>query len=292
MEILYLTGGGLGNLVHSLFAIEAIKKLGHDLTVWVGTEWQGQAQFVRHDNVIVGEPPDPADFDRVFVAPYALTGSSAKWAAHFDGKAEGSPVPINGQYTEVEHNFWFARVAGWSGLMPSPAIKTCDVSPIIGDYVVIAPGVQSGSAVWLKKRYRHWGQVASKLFDKSIKCVFVGAKADTDPKFDRYVNLCGETGLWEASGVLAKARVVLAVDNGLSCVSAAIGVPTVVLWGMSDEVKNRKFGPRVRNIVSTLQCRPCQHTELLTSCVNANCMDTIPVQDVVDAALAEWEGNS
>lgn len=118
-----------------------------------------------------------------------------------------------------------------------------------------------------------------------MKIVFLGTAEDSEPWMDSVgVNLCGKTDLWETSGILANAKAVLAPDNGLSALSAAMGVPTVVLWGPTCEDKNRKFGPRVWNIFSPTPCAPCQRSEMMEACRAANCMSAINPLRVVEAA--------
>ena len=290
MKVCLLAGGGLGNLVHTTCAIEAIKRLEDtDLTVWVGGEWPEQERFIDHDKVVVGEVPDLAGFDRVFRTPMALTGSAHRLAEKYASVAEPSCIQMGPQYTEVEANMWFARVLGYNGLTPPPKVRHATESPVDGDYIVVTPGTQRVSVVWTRKCYRHWSQVASKFFDNRIKVVFVGTQEDAEPWFDEHVNLCGKTSLWETSGVLFRSRAVVGVDNGITALSAAMGLPTVVLWGPTDEVKNRKFGPRVRNVKSPLKCSPCQHTEAFTQCLHANCMRAINPLVVVEAVLAVKE---
>jgi len=301
MKVLLLDGGGLGNVVHSTVAIEGIRQAGHDLTVWCGGEWGGLAQFIDHDQVITGELPDLDSFDRVFRTPFALTGSDVALAEKVGKTAEGSLVPCGPNASEVEACFWFARCVGYDGLMPPPKVRYDDTSVVSGEYVVIAPGVQTASIVWLKKKYPHWREVVLSFLDKfteskthnpaqpeagpgdesrprppGCQVVFVGSASDSEPWMSTVgIDLCGQTNLWTASGVVAKALCVAGPDNGLTALAAAIGVPTVVLWGPTDVVKNRKIGPSVTNIRTPLACAPCQYGPGLEGCQHANCMAAI-----------------
>jgi ADP-heptose:LPS heptosyltransferase len=284
LKILLLCGGGLGNVVHATPAIQAIRDVGADLTVWVGSEWGGVERFIDHGKIVVGTVPRLDAFDRVFATPYALTGKHAHLAAELGSKVEFSPVPMDGKYTEVEANMWFPRVLGHNGLAPAPRVKYNKTSPVDGEYVVIAPGVQRG---WSIKCYPHWGAVAAN-FGIRIAVVFVGTKEDSQPEFDASKNLCGKLSLWETSGVLAKAGAVVGPDNGLTCLSASIGRPTVVLWGPTDTTKNRKFGRDVVDLVARADCRPCQFSQQMAECQHANCMKSISpalVAETVEAAF-------
>jgi ADP-heptose:LPS heptosyltransferase len=286
VKILYILGGGLGNVVHALPALAAMKSCGHTVTVWVGEAWPNLALLIDHDDVRTGDPPNPAEYDRVFQTPYALTGVYGHLADTLGKVAESSALPLGGgsPHTEVDVNMWFARVCGYDGIAPPPVLclPPGDMPKPTTPYIVIAPGVQWKVAVWRKKEYPHWMDVAAMLNGKNI--VWLGCAEDSLPEFDTVgTNLCGKTDLLESIAVLSCADAVLAVDNGLSCVSAALGVPTVVLWGPTDEVKNRKYGPRVANVRTPLSCAPCQYGEALVDCTHANCMRAIPPQAIVSA---------
>lgn len=289
MRVGYAVGGGVGNLVHCTSAIQAIRTLGHDLTVWVTCEWPEAEKFIDHDRVVTGEPLDGKDFDRLFVGPQATFVRNGQ--RMYPPTGEQSPLPWDST-PEVEINMWFARRLGYEGLTPVPHIRHATESPVDGEYVVIAPGVQRSDPVWLKKCYPHWGAVASKLFDNRMKVVFLGSANDSEAEFDRGVNLCGKLGLWDASGVLYKAKAVLAVDNGLSCISAALDVPTIVLWGPTSRIKNRKYGKHVMELRSGLECLPCQFTPgaqgyegppKMVECADPKCMAAIPPDAVLQA---------
>jgi ADP-heptose:LPS heptosyltransferase len=238
--------------------------------------------------------PDLAPFDKVFISPFAFTGSN-EWSHNVpipDKMLAGaSPLPLD-TTPEVEVNMWFARTLGFDGLTPPPEVNVCEESPVKGDYVVIAPGVQRLLPVWTKKCYPHWGVVASKLFDKSIQTVVVGAPSDNSPAWEAkpYINLCGKTSLWSLSGLLNRARVVVGVDNGPTCLSAALGRWSVVLWGPTSAEKNRKYGPRVVDMYSPVHCRPCQfRPDEFANCPHVNCMRAIDPTLVARYVLKAWE---
>jgi ADP-heptose:LPS heptosyltransferase len=286
VRIGYAIGGGVGNLVHTTPTIAALKSMGIDLTLWCGCNWPEAERFIDHDKIVLGEPLDPAAFDRFFVGPQALIRKGGGWEYP---PGETSPMPWD-QTPEVEVNMWFARLLGYEGLTPLPHILHATETPVQGDYVVIAPGVQKADPVWLKKLYRRWPEVAKRLIDNRIQVILLGSEGD-HAEIPGTLNLCGKLGLWDASGVLYRARAVLAVDNGLSCLSAAMDVPTIVLWGPTHMVKNRKYGAHVCNMRLDLPCRPCQFTQSDTllskmhECAEQKCMD-IPPEAVVAKTLA------
>ena len=63
--------------------------------------------------------------------------------------------------------------------------------------------------------------------------------------------------LASAVGFLARARAVLGVDTGLSHLAAALGRPTVVIFGPTDPRLTGCKGVNSRNLHSALPCSPC-----------------------------------
>jgi ADP-heptose:LPS heptosyltransferase len=90
-----------------------------------------------------------------------------------------------------------------------------------------------------------------------------------------------------AASVIAGAKAVVAIDNGLAHVAAALGAATIVLFGATSEIKNRPRGLmgsgrptsgasapglKVNVLTRDLDCRPCQMTDKWESCSEWKCM--------------------
>lgn len=63
--------------------------------------------------------------------------------------------------------------------------------------------------------------------------------------------------LADVVGVLAGAQGVVGVDTGLAHLSAALGVPTVVLFGPTSPLRTGAVGRHHRNLSATFACAPC-----------------------------------
>jgi heptosyltransferase-1 len=63
--------------------------------------------------------------------------------------------------------------------------------------------------------------------------------------------------LASAVGFLARARAILGVDTGLSHLAAALGRPTVVVFGPTDSHLTGSKGVHARNLQGVLSCSPC-----------------------------------
>jgi heptosyltransferase-2 len=75
-------------------------------------------------------------------------------------------------------------------------------------------------------------------------------------------------------------------DTGAAHVSAALGVPTVTIFGPTEEFATHPIGSSVRTVRRPVDCSPC----MLKDCpIDHRCMTNISVGDVlaaVDALVA------
>ena len=82
--------------------------------------------------------------------------------------------------------------------------------------------------------------------------------------------------------VLAGARLVVAGDTGPAHLAAALGVPTVTLFGPKDPELLAPVGPRATAVTAGVRCSPC----MLRHCPDPVCMTTLSVDAVEAQALA------
>ena len=289
-KVLLYIGDGLGNSAHAMAAIAAARTV-CDLTVSVISTNPEAAWLVDHDKIVTGVQ-DHGAFDRVYASP-TLPWLQVNGKRVLPDDVRIPPYSLQ-EWSEADACFWIARDLGYRGKVPPPAIRqpepfALDLDGHAEPYVVIAPGFQKGDAdsAWKNKAFPRWGNVASALLDNQIKVISVGSASEVEPWMDRAdMNLCGKTTLPQFASVLRGASVVIGVDNGATAISAAYGVPTVVLWGPTSMLKNRKDGKRVTNLANPVcQCRPCQFTSRLVECRDNVCMSSIPVASVIRAAV-------
>lgn len=102
---------------------------------------------------------------------------------------------------------------------------------------------------------------------------------------EELLDLSGKTSLGEMISIIRQCNVFLSCDTGPSHIAQACRVPTVVLFGPSNE---REFGPFDRELHTlivppmNLKCRPC----VLGPCVQGkSCMQSIKCETVYDALL-------
>lgn len=93
--------------------------------------------------------------------------------------------------------------------------------------------------------------------------------------------LNGKTSLETLIGVLAESSLIITNDSGPMHIAAALGVPTVAIFGSTDERVTAPVGPRTRIVKHPVECSPC----LLRECpIDHRCMNGVAVEDVCRAA--------
>jgi heptosyltransferase-2 len=158
--------------------------------------------------------------------------------------------------------------------------------------VGMAPGATYGPAKkWFPERF---SSVADRLADGfSAQIVLFGSSEDNDtaatvqarakyPMFD----LTGKTGLKEAMVMMARCRLFISNDSGLMHVAAALGVPTIAIFGSTNPVATSPPGRNHIIIHKDVACSPCLKTDCPT---DFKCMDLIGVDDVYEAAVRMLE---
>jgi len=122
----------------------------------------------------------------------------------------------------------------------------------VGDFIVLAPWSSaktfdyyeaSGNKNWSLDR---WTRVVEWAHENGFKIVQLRGSTD-EPLVDHIdLDVCGRP-LREAFAFISKARMVVAVDTMIHHAAAALGIPSVVLWGRS---KPEHFGYKRDNIIN------------------------------------------
>jgi len=107
----------------------------------------------------------------------------------------------------------------------------------------------------------------------------------------RTVDLTGELSLRELAALTARARAFCGVDSAPMHIAAAVGTPTLALFGPSSEIAWGPWRVTQRVVASTHSCRPCG----LDGCGGSKvseCLTTLPVALVHDAFRSLTGGNA
>ena len=161
----------------------------------------------------------------------------------------------------------------------------------MGEVVGISPGAAYGGAKrWLPERFAEAAiELAHKLnagvavfgsSDERELCAQVAALIETSGCEVR--NLAGETSLAEFIDMAAACRVFLTNDSGAMHISSALGVPTVAVFGATDDIGTGPTGKFARVVREHVDCSPC----LLRECpIDHRCMTRVSAARVSGVAL-------
>jgi heptosyltransferase-3 len=131
---------------------------------------------------------------------------------------------------------------------------------------VLLPG--SGSP---RKNWPGFGELASGLRAAGFAVVLVGGLADEEALAvarrgaGEGVAVVAGQPLERVAGLLAEAAVVVANDSGPAHLAAALGVPTLALFGPSDPRRWRPRGPRAQVVALGEPCADC-HANAIPIC--------------------------
>jgi len=99
----------------------------------------------------------------------------------------------------------------------------------------------------------------------------------------RVASLAGATSLAALAGIAALASVAVCNDSGLAHLAAAVGAPTVVIFGSTSSAWTAPLGARVRVVQHAPVCSPCFQR---TCRIGTLCLEAVSV-DEVESACAE-----
>jgi heptosyltransferase-2 len=167
-------------------------------------------------------------------------------------------------------------------------LKSEGLDPEAG-LLVLNPGAAFGSAKrWHEDRF---AQVADQIVEEfQLQTVVVGSASET-PIARRIHNrmkhpavaLTGRTDLETLMGVLSLTSLMITNDSGPMHMGAALGIPTVAVFGSTDAEVTRPSGPWTHVVKHEVSCSPC----LLRECpIDHRCMEAVTVDDVFEAAKA------
>ena len=94
-------------------------------------------------------------------------------------------------------------------------------------------------------------------------------------------NLAGETTLRQFADMAAACKLFLTNDSGAMHMASALGVPTVAVFGATDDTTTGPAGPLARVVREHAECSPC----LLRECpIDHRCMTRVSSARVVTEA--------
>ena len=238
--------GAIGDFIVSLPALESLR--GGYTEVWSAGPNCALARFADHVRSIAS-----TGLDRLGIEGVEAPDSLLETLSSFDAivswyganrpefRSASAPFPMHflpalppAGYTRHATDFYLEQACSLGGIGADPVPRiSCDVQR--SDFAVIHPFSGSSAKNWPLLRFR---ELAGRL-PRVLWCA--GPEEDLPGAVhfdDLYALAC-----W-----LASARVYIGNDSGISHLAAAVGTPTVALFGPSDPAVWAPRGERVRVI--------------------------------------------
>jgi lipopolysaccharide heptosyltransferase II len=161
--------------------------------------------------------------------------------------------------------------------------------------VVHPGGGQNPGMVLLAKRWPadRYAALAARLSDQAGATVLVvGAESDRPasaavmaqrPATAAWYDLTGELTLSELAALCAQADLYVGNDSGPLHLAAAVGTPTLGLFGPTEPARYGPRGPRARALRAAVDCRACWRGGPFPDC-QGRCMPALDVDTVWRAA--------
>lgn len=158
-----------------------------------------------------------------------------------------------------------------------------------GEFIQVHPTSRWIFKCWLEPQV---ADLAKRLGDLGHALVFTAAPSEDELSMVRriveltnqpVIDLSGQLSLKQLAALTARAKLFIGVDSAPMHIAAAVGTPTVALFGPSGD---KEWGPwRVphRTIVSNHSCRPCGNDGCGGGKVS-ECLTNISVESVLNAA--------
>ncbi len=202
-------------------------------------------------------------------------------------------VPKPGEIPRHER-FYYLELLRRAGLIDAlPACEAIrlqrDVSANGKRIIGISPGAAYGTAKrWLPERFAEAAGALARSRGASI--ALFGSKTERDLCAEvarlldghQVTNYAGQTTLAQFIDLASGCELFLTNDSGSMHIASALGVPTVAIFGATDDTTTGPTGRNARVVRQPVDCSPC----LLRECpIDHRCMTGVSAERVVQEAL-------
>ncbi|MFQ5561159.1 MAG: glycosyltransferase family 9 protein [Nitrospinota bacterium] len=165
-----------------------------------------------------------------------------------------------------------------------------------GKRVCISVGGSIPEKIWEKDSFI---TLINRLFQRGINVILIGGAEEkqmarqinngllfSENLNKKILDLTGDTTLLETAAIMRKTDLLLCGDTGILHLGAAIGIPTLSLFGPGNPRKWAPRGRRHKHLTGDAPCSPCSKFGYTPKCSkDALCIKTISVSDVERAVL-------
>ncbi|MCD6508286.1 lipopolysaccharide heptosyltransferase II [Candidatus Poribacteria bacterium] len=210
------------------------------------------------------------------------------------------PIPDESDLHEVERYLRVARIAGakevndrlefWHG----PAERSYAQYKFMQfgirprDFVIgINPSTTWPSKAWAPENF---AALADMLAEEAGARIIITGSPDDVPLAEKIeemtrckvINLAGRTDIFQLGAVIELCDLFISCDSGPMHIAAAVGTPTVALFGPTSPTRHRPYGQNHIVIRHPFPCSPCYRVH----CPNNVCLSSITPSEVAAAILS------
>ncbi len=151
--------------------------------------------------------------------------------------------------------------------------------------VLISPGSGWSGKNWPPERFRAVAEWSER--ERGAQVAWIGSPAEAHLVGENPPGKCwfGRFSVPELAAVMERATLWLGNDSGPMHLAAAVGCPTLSLWGPTEPAKWAPRGKRHRHLRKMERCQGCEYWNPEKTCFKQThaCMEAIRVDDVCEA---------
>ena len=291
-EVLVHVGAGVGNIILATPLLAALHEMRYTIDVWLTGDYLQTADLLKSWSVVRAVSTDPSlnlrSRDYRHVIPAIPPFYWPRYAHRYSATLPLVSRPGDSLFYQDEQEFYlsFARRLGYAPdrrpLICLP-IAASELQEVGLRTLVIAPGCKTGEMA--AKRWPHYSELANEFADVAV----VGTADDLrlyngkPMQFASHVRtFVDRLTLRETAELLAVAGGVVANDTGLAYVAAAVGTPTLILFGPTPHTNLGRLPSNVRVLRTGLECEPCWFNARFRACAGRiDCLAQVPIDAVV-----------
>jgi hypothetical protein len=285
-------GAGIGNVVLATPLLLALHELGFATDVLLAADYTQTTELLRPwsmvRDIFLNRARASAIEHYDWIVPAIPPFYWARFGRATANRSNAIPRPPDSLFYENEQAFYlhFARTLNYpTDLHPTPSlpIAPSKMHGVTSRTVVLAPGCKTG--VMATKRWPYFAELAAAFSD----VVVVGTPDDLRQHNNALMNfpphvrsLVGQLSLRETAETMAAAGVVVGNDSGLSHVAAAVGTPTVMLFGPTPHASLGPMPQNAKVLRAGLPCEPCWFRNRFQACAGRiDCLASLSVESVI-----------
>ncbi len=98
----------------------------------------------------------------------------------------------------------------------------------------------------------------------------------------KVINLIGKTTVLQLGALIERCNLYLTCDSGPMHIAAAVGTPTIALFGPTNPMRHQPYGEVHHVIEKDVSCRPCYKRKCMRKDAPNLCMTEIQATDVIE----------